>query len=59
MTEKLSEPDLATVAIRDGVLIAQLDDLLARGPQIEASERAAMLEDVRELRSQLRNARSA
>ena len=38
-----------------GFPIDQLDDVLANGPQLKASERLAMAEDVRSMRSRLKN----
>ncbi|MBK9440057.1 MAG: hypothetical protein IPN53_01620 [Comamonadaceae bacterium] len=40
-------------AATEGFPIAQLDDLLAKGPQISASERQAMADDVRATRANL------
>ena len=39
----------------NGFPIDQLDDVLANGPQLKASERLAMAEDVRSMRSRLKN----
>ena len=37
-----------------GFPIDQLDDVLAKGPQLKASERLAMTEDVRSVRTSLK-----
>lgn len=46
---------VSPVSAVDGYPISQLDDLLARGAQLEASDRAAMAADVRALRVQSRS----
>lgn len=38
-----------------GFPIDQLDDVLAKGPQLKASDRLAMLEDVRSVRAKLKS----
>lgn len=43
---------VSPVSAVDGYPISQLDDLLARGAQLDAADRAAMAKDVRALRVQ-------
>ncbi len=45
---------LSPVAQADGYPVAQLDDLLARGPQLNAAERASLAKDIQSTRAQLR-----
>lgn len=45
---------VSPVGQSDGFPLGQLDDLLAKGPQLSAAERLSMASDVRAVRAQLR-----
>jgi antitoxin (DNA-binding transcriptional repressor) of toxin-antitoxin stability system len=45
---------LSPVAQMDGYPVAQLDGLLANGPQLSAAERASLAKDIASTRAQLR-----
>ncbi len=48
---------VSPVAATDGFPVDRLDDLLAQGPQLDASDRGPMTRDLRAVRSQLASAR--
>jgi hypothetical protein len=49
---------VAPVAVGEGFPLDRLDEMLARGPQLAAAERASMADDTGQVRAQLSKARS-
>jgi hypothetical protein len=45
---------VSPAGLTDGFPLAQLDDLLTKGPQLSVADRLSMAADVRTVRSQLR-----